>query len=288
MTTKSAVLAEPPALHDATLLRIDMHWGDPARAELVFRVRGGVLVRLCVSDLSNLVCPHRNAWGPSVSVNDLRGPFPVEGGAERIEVAMQSGDTIVVDGAGWEWSTVTGSRAHDLEQHYGAHWGAPLRRLRMARGPVHELDAAFEVLVFEPSPDARIYATVCMSATADATPVELHLRARPSVDGDHDALEILTAAAHYHCTGAQLGLGHTVSFGRGWQAGSACTHGLISLPYVDGPDLQWAPGSEQCLWLLPITEAERDFKREQGLDALESRFEASNFDYLDPARASVV
>lgn len=60
------------------------------------------------------------------------------------------------------------------------------------------------------------------------------------------------------------------------------------MPYVDGPDLQWAPGRERCLWLLPITEAERDFKREQGLDALESRFEASNFDYLDPARASVV
>lgn len=237
MTAKRAVLAEPPALHDATLLRIDMHWGDPARAELVFRVRGGASVRLCVANLSNLVCPHRNAWGPSVSVNDLRGPFPVEGGPERIEVEMQSGDTIVVDGAGWEWSNTTQSRAHDLEQHYVAHWGAPLRRLRMARGPVHELDAAFEVLVFEPSPGARIYATVCMSATGDDAPLELHLRARPSVNGDHDALEVLTAAAHYHCTGARLGLGHTVSFGRGWQAGSACTHGLISLAL---PQKQWA------------------------------------------------
>ncbi len=280
-----ASFAGPSALHDATLLRVEVLWEDGGRAELVFRVHGGVLIHLRVSGLTNLACPHRNAWGPSVSVNDVRGPFPVEGGPERVEIEMQSGDTIVVDGAGWEWATSNDARARDLENHYAAHWGAPLRRLRMARGPVHALDAAFEVLVFEPSAEARIYATVCMSA-ADAAPIELHLRARPSVDVDHDALELLTAAAHYHRTGARLGLGHTVSFGRAWQAGS-CTHGLVSLPYIDEPDLHWAR-ERQCLWLLPITEAERDFKRQQGLDALESRFEAASLDYLDPARTSVV
>jgi hypothetical protein len=40
-------------------------------------------------------------------------------------------------------------------------------------------------------------------------------------------------------------------------------------------------------WLIPITEAELDFKREHGMEALEERMEEVGFNYLDPHRPSV-
>jgi len=105
--------------------------------------------------------------------------------------------------------------------------------------------------------------------------------------------ELLTAVAHYHRTGAKLGLGHTVNFGRPWLPDSLCTFGLISLPYIDGPKLEWLPldSADHCarlLWLVPITEAEVAFKKAHGVEALEERLEAAHFDYIDPQRASVV
>ena len=44
----------------------------------------------------------------------------------------------------------------------------------------------------------------------------------------------------------------------------------------------------QVLWAIPIYESERVVRREQGLDALERRFEDAGFDYLDPLRPPVV
>ena len=106
-------------------------------------------------------------------------------------------------------------------------------------------------------------------------------------------VELLTVVAHYHRTGASLGLGHTVNFGGPWLPRSNCEHGLISLPYLDGPRLeefhpQAGGGRVECLWLVSITRGERQFKIDHGLEALERRFEAAKFNYLDPRRASVV
>lgn len=42
------------------------------------------------------------------------------------------------------------------------------------------------------------------------------------------------------------------------------------------------------LWLLPITRAEREFKKARGTGALKQRFEEAQLDVLDPRRASVV
>jgi len=42
------------------------------------------------------------------------------------------------------------------------------------------------------------------------------------------------------------------------------------------------------LWLVPITQAERDFKVTHGIEALEDLFEQTSFDYLNPIRPSVV
>ena len=65
---------------------------------------------------------------------------------------------------------------------------------------------------------------------------------------------------------------------------------LLSLPYPFGPSLERAETCEpnaRILWLIPITDQERRLALAAGLDALETRFEKQQYNYLDPHRPSV-
>ena len=129
---------------------------------------------------------------------------------------------------------------------------------------------------------------VLFNCSAESVLLELFLLS-PCQTESH--VELLTAIAHYHQTGARLALGHTVNFGRPWLEKSRCSFGLISLPCPFGPPLENARvvvQSARVLWLLPITSDERDFKAASGLPALEELFEKQQFNYLDPMRCSVV
>jgi hypothetical protein len=80
-----------------------------------------------------------------------------------------------------------------------------------------------------------------------------------------------------------------VNFGEPVLPGSLCTQGLISLPYLDGPSLEWlAEPRVRFLWLIPITGREVAFKKKFGTEALEEQFEKRQFDLLNPHRDSVV
>jgi Suppressor of fused protein (SUFU) len=143
-------------------------------------------------------------------------------------------------------------------------------------------------MIFKRSIDTDAYATLCMSQPEDEERIELHILARTSTEPLAGIVEILTATVHFHRTGRRLGLGDSVNFGRPWQAGSKCTFGLISLPYLDGPRLEWMEHPRvRFLWLIPVTAAEIEFKKLYGTEALEQRFEEVQFDYLDAHRASV-
>ena len=97
-------MMETPRLHDASFLRVVLLWDEIAEATLVFRVHGPRTVVLRASGVASLTCPHENPWGPSISVNEIHGPFAVREGVERIEVEVQSGDTIVIEAASFEWA----------------------------------------------------------------------------------------------------------------------------------------------------------------------------------------
>ncbi|MFC7243164.1 suppressor of fused domain protein [Catellatospora aurea] len=107
-------------------------------------------------------------------------------------------------------------------------------------------------------------------------------------------VQTLAMTAYYHASGGSFALdhGHTVPIGRPWLPGSACDHLLVSLPYPWGESLEFCDlpdgGHIRVLWLLPITKAERRFKRANGLEALESRLEAAEIIPTDPHRGSVV
>jgi hypothetical protein len=177
-----------------------------------------------------------------------------------------------------------------IRDHYERCWDAVATVKAWEKGPTKQLTPGFRILVFAPNDRRNMwtYATCGMSQQMDAPPLEIHLFS-PTETESH--VELLTVIAHYHLTGAYLDVGHTVNFGRPWLDGSKCDHGLISLPYLDGPKLEWLEATErrtQFLWLIPISKKEVNFTKSNGLEALESRFEERQFNYLDPKRASVV
>ncbi|MGY2134874.1 suppressor of fused domain protein [Hymenobacter sp. HD11105] len=177
-----------------------------------------------------------------------------------------------------------------LLTHYVGQWQTQPIRVHSKRPSFYQIGPDFCVLEFPPSAQRTMwtYATCGMSSFQMERALELHLF---SPVQDITLVELLTAVAHYHQTQQPLDLGHTVHFGVPWQPGSACTYGLISLPYLDGPRLEQLRLEKQpvtCYWLLPITRAEREFKKTHGVEALEEAFEQQALDYLAPRRRSVV
>lgn len=173
--------------------------------------------------------------------------------------------------------------------HYARIWRKAPHELNWNQGPVHQLPKDFRVLEFPPDEEREMwtYATCGMSAEGCDEAIELHLFSPVRAT---ELVELLTATAHFHMFGAHLALGHTVNFGRPWLDGSPCTFGLISLPYLDGMDLEvmhWDGGDVRFLWLVPVTPAEVEFKKRYGLNALEQLFEEQAFNYVNPMRADV-
>lgn len=77
-----------------------------------------------------------------------------------------------------------------------------------------------------------------------------------------------SCSPRWHTTtilGSPLGVGHTVNFGQPWLDASSCVHGLISLPYLDGPTLENPELPDGRVikfdWLVPITPAEVQYKK---------------------------
>lgn len=179
--------------------------------------------------------------------------------------------------------------SHNLSEHYNEFWGE-FTEHRFLKGPINELPVGFKILKFNPNSKRNMwtYATCGMSNSSDVNAIEIHMFSPV----EHDFLiELLTIIAHYHVTGGNLGLGHTINFGCPWYKDSKLQYGLISLPYLDGPSFEnFQSGLKiiQFLWLIPITISEKNYKKQNGLEALEQKFDEVVFNYLDPYRKSVV
>jgi len=178
-----------------------------------------------------------------------------------------------------------------LRQHYESYFGKTGKLLRIDTGPTEKLHAGFSVL--EVTPNARYsmfcYCTVGMSVDRiDDNLIELVLYSpRPN----NSIVELLIFCASYHRNKLQLNIHHTVNIGQPWLDNSKCDHGFISLPYLDGDQLEiftFGGQTIHCYWFIPITEKERDYKIDNGCEALEQLFEEKQIDYLNPNRESVV
>lgn len=178
-----------------------------------------------------------------------------------------------------------------IENHYLKIWGISGKDCNFSAGPIHQLPNDFAVIVYPPHRGRTMwtYATRCMSQIDDKVPLELHMF---SANASNDIVELLVVTAHFHRTSKTLGLWHTVNFGRPWLDKSLCDHGLISLPYLDGPEIETLEVSKDKLlkfyWLIPITKLEVEFKKRMGIEALEKAFERNGINYLDPGRKSAI
>lgn len=178
-----------------------------------------------------------------------------------------------------------------IQEHYKKNWS------NIPKSEILDIEkntpkiSDFEVLVFEPNNnrDMWTYATCGMSTMKEDSPLELHIFSQKE---DKNLIELLTAIAYYHREHS-LDLAHTVNFGRPWQENSKCGYGLVSLPYLDGPDLEnlYIPAYDENIkfyWLIPIDQKELEYKKIYGMDGLEDKFEEVGFNYLDPERRSVI
>ena len=174
-----------------------------------------------------------------------------------------------------------------LRRHYEDYFGVSGRKLTLESGPKEKLHQDFYVLEFKPNDRHNfwIYCSVGMSLNRnDENLIEVFILA------PHRNLileELISACASYHRNCLHLNLHHTVNIGKPWLDNSKCDHCFISLPYLDGEELELFNHNHKtyhCYWLIPITEKERDYKIEYGCEALEQLFEDKQLDYLNPNR----
>ena len=178
-------------------------------------------------------------------------------------------------------------RAHIQRFFEGHTW----HEFEYTRAPAGRIPLEFRVVQVDGGPRTPLYTYLSVGAW-EATGHANHGLEFLVTTGqpELECVELLAMVAYYHRTEG-LGVGHTFPLGYGWLGGS-CSHMLVSLPYKFGPDLEVCclkdEGHVRFLWLLPITEAEKRFRHEHGLEALERRFEEARLKFAVPWRESVV
>ena len=179
---------------------------------------------------------------------------------------------------------------NSLIEHFSKFWNSSPSILKLNQGPIVSDFDDFCILEYPPSTTRNgwTYSTCGIGKYSDKSKIEFHMI---SSDQNHLIGEILTYLAYYHLTKSPLGLGHTIPFGIKLTSVSVCDYGFISLPYLDGPRLEdFIVGDEnvKCYWMIPITENERKYKSQNGVEALEELFDSPDFDFDDLSRKSLI
>lgn len=185
---------------------------------------------------------------------------------------------------------MSGSRQTAILNHLQAYWpGNTLEVFRWEQGPITKLLNSFRVCRIRPAMETEAWIYVSLNASEVVGPSDEKnefMIMSPVEDMIH--VETLAALAFYGAT-YSLHLGKVIDIGREWFPESKMHHFLVSLPYVQGPKLEFVNGlNVRILWLLPITEREASFVAEYGVEALESKFDEHEINVLDPNRDSVL
>lgn len=157
------------------------------------------------------------------------------------------------------------------------------------KGPITQALPDFKVLRVDPGPvlDLWTYVSVGSWSLFDDSRLEFVIL---SADERRSYVERLAMTAYYHSL-HQLGLGHTFPVGEPWVENSKCDYCLVALPYPLGDRFETCNidnGHVHFCWLLPITETERQYKIDNGLEALEVKFEEHALEFWNNEREAVV
>jgi hypothetical protein len=183
------------------------------------------------------------------------------------------------------------SYINQLHKHYETYFGIKGNKLIHDKGPEEKLNTDFYVLEFKPNDrhDFWTYCSVGMSIDRkDDNLIEVFVF---SPRQDEDQVELITVKASYHRNKLPLNIHHTMNIGRSWLGNTKLDHLFISLPYLEGPELelfQYDNKEIHCYWMIPITEKERDYRIDNGCEALEQLFEDKQLDYLNPDRTCLL
>jgi hypothetical protein len=185
---------------------------------------------------------------------------------------------------------VAGTTDDLVRRHVADFWrGREQEEFEWTAGPIGARLPDFRVRRIAPAAknEPWVYATVGAWRARDSEAKEFVLLA-PAESPAH--VETLTMIAFFHAD-RPLDVGSTVRIGRPWTDDGVADHLLVSLPYPFGPALEHLDASGthvRFLWLVPITAAEADYRRERGLEALEQLMEAENVNVVNPLRRSLV
>lgn len=85
-------------LHDATLVAVTTEWASGVtHVRVRLREKAARSAKINVTGSTLLRCPREQPWGPSVSINEVR-LLSLQGGRKRVEIEVQSGDVIEIEG----------------------------------------------------------------------------------------------------------------------------------------------------------------------------------------------
>jgi len=187
---------------------------------------------------------------------------------------------------------IMNSTNEDITKHYKEFFeGHDFEMLSWELGPIKEVVPGFQVIRFAPGPKINMWVYCSVGASEiEHSDSGLHEFVVVSPVESNRLVEMLAMVTYYH-SNHNLGFGHTLPIGEPWLEGSSCENWLISLPYPFGEALEILPLNNihaHVAWLLPITNAERDFKVQYDLEALEQKFDDAELEYWEIQRDSVV
>ncbi|MEZ8420140.1 suppressor of fused domain protein [Vibrio sp. 10N.261.46.E12] len=180
----------------------------------------------------------------------------------------------------------------EIIKHYKQFFdGHDYELLTWDLGPIKERVPNFEVIRFSPGKQLNLWVYCSIGASSIKHPESgLHEFVVVSEVESDRLVELLAMVTYYHSNN-NLGFGHTTPIGEPWLENSKCENWLVSLPYPFGEELEIMPLKDahaHVAWLLPITDAEREYKINNGLEALEQKLEDNGLKYWDINRQSVV
>lgn len=173
-----------------------------------------------------------------------------------------------------------------LIEHYQFYLGKKYDTFQKTETVMYRKYPEFSVIKYPPTDEFPMYryATVGMSFGDELNAIELYMVSQ--FENDH-IIDILTWVAFYHKEVEKFKVDDTINFGVPWFTKSNCDYGLVCMPFIDSPEFKDC-GDINCMWLLPITKEESDYKEEFGVYALEEKFGECELNFIDFFRDSVI
>jgi hypothetical protein len=178
-----------------------------------------------------------------------------------------------------------------LQRHYEDHFDVEGVRLTLPDQDHKKLHKDFFVLEIPPNKRHNMYAYCTVGMSGDRLDENLAELFVYSPVQTKTLVALMSWCAAYHRNRFAIKQDHTVSIGQPWLHNSPCDHALVSKPYMDGKPLElfhFEGNIIRCLWFIPITALERDYRMKYGTPALEKLFYKKQLDYLNPRRKCLV